>query len=181
MVTMSLPNLKKAVHGVTTLSHPIFWTIALILVGILAIIFWNSFGHAYYPVKAINTSMPSSSKPIIVPIGLNSGAMMTYMIGMALLMFPTMIGSFLVKGSIFANVYFDAAISEILAFGLFYFFALMQFNPKEQTKQLRNSNNYVLGIRPGKPTQEYLKQKLLRVSFWGRIPQRDPVNIGATR
>ncbi|WP_314737262.1 accessory Sec system protein translocase subunit SecY2 [Limosilactobacillus urinaemulieris] len=178
MVTMSLPNLKKAVQGITTLGHPVFWIVALILVGILAIVFWNAFGHAYYPVKTINTSMPSSAKPIIVPIGLNSGAMMTYMIGMALLMFPTMIGSLLGRDSIFANVYFDAIISGLLAFGLFYFFAFMQFNPKEQAKQLRNSNNYVLGIRPGKPTQEYLKQKLLRVSFWGALLNAIQLTLG---
>lgn len=49
MVTMSLPNLKKAVQGITTLGHPAFWIVALILVGILAIVFWNAFGHAYYP------------------------------------------------------------------------------------------------------------------------------------
>lgn len=45
MVTMSLPNLKKAVQGITTLGHPAFWIVALILVGILAIVFWNAFGH----------------------------------------------------------------------------------------------------------------------------------------
>lgn len=169
MVTMSLPNLEKAVKAIQTLSHPVFWIVALVAVGVLAIVFWNAFGHAYYPVKTINTSMSSNAKPIIVPIGLNTGAMMTYMIGMALLMFPTMIGSLLGQGSIFANVYFDAIVSGIMAFGLFYFFAFMQFNPKEQAKQLRNSNNYVLGIRPGKPTQNYLKQKLIRVSFWGAL------------
>lgn len=103
---------------------------------------------------------------------------MTYMIGMALLMFPTMIGSLLGRNSIFANVYFDAIISGLLAFGLFYFFAFMQFNPKEQAKQLRNSNNYVLGIRPGKPTQEYLKQKLLRVSFWGALLNAIQLTLG---
>ena len=70
MVTMSLPNLKKAVQGITTLGHPAFWIVALILVGILAIVFWNAFGHAYYPVKTINTSMQAVPNRLLYQLDL---------------------------------------------------------------------------------------------------------------
>ena len=57
--------------------------------------FWVAFIHTYYPLKVINTSLPSYDPEVIFPIGLNMGAMMTYMTGMALLMIPTMLQAYL--------------------------------------------------------------------------------------
>lgn len=169
IITMSLPTIRKAVRNLTSFSYPYFWISLLIIVSLLIIFFWNAFSHAYYPLKVINTSLSSRDDPVTIPIGLNLGAMMTYMIGMALLTMPTMLGNLLGARSIFANYYFDAIISGLLAFVLFYFFAFMQFNPKEKAKQFRNENNYIPGVRPGKPTQRYLQKRLFLVCLPGAI------------
>lgn len=169
IITMSIPTVKNAIHSLMQLPYPSLWLIGLILVSLGMLFFWNAFGHAYYPLKVINTSLSSRDDPVIIPIGLNLGAMMTYMIGMALLMMPTMLGSLLGPKSIFANYYFDATISGILAFMLFYFFTFIQFDPKERAKQLRNHNNYIPNVRPGKPTQKYIRNKLLLLGLPGAL------------
>lgn len=141
-------------------------TLALI---VLLIYFWAAFSHAYYPLQSINTMLPSYAEPVVIPIGLNMGAMMTYMIGMGILTLPTMLTNYFSPDSIVNNIYFDAGISFILVFILFYFFTFMQFDPREEAKRLRNTNGYILNVRPGRPTQKYLTRLLLVISLPGAL------------
>lgn len=113
--------------------------------------------------------MSSHDKPIILPLGLNMGAMMTYMVGMSLLMIPTLLANILGPQSLFANPYFEIVLSGILAFALFYFFTFVQFDPKEQAKTMLHNNNYIIGIRPGEPTKKYLQHLVIHVSFLERF------------
>lgn len=165
----SFPNLW---HSIKLLGKQPHGALLLLLAGIagcIVLVFWVSFNRAYYPLKMINTSMSSHDRPIIMPIGLNMGAMMTYMVGMSLLMVPTLLANVLGPGSLFANPYFNMVVSGILAFALFYFFTFVQFDPKAQAKSMLQSNNYILGIRPGEPTKKYLQYILVHISFWGAL------------
>lgn len=168
MVSQSLPRLMKSVHELTTSSHAAFLVIALVVVCLLVGLFWIIFNRAYYAIPLINTSMLSTHRPLTLPIGLNLGALMTYMIGMSIMMMPMIIGQNY-PGTIFANLKFQIVISAILTFLLYYFFAFMQFDPRGQAKMLRNGNNYILNVRPGKPTQQYLTRHLLVVSIAGAL------------
>lgn len=163
------PTLIKVWQDLVGVPHAFWWILLSILIALGAIVFWIAFSHAYYPLKTINTSLPSYADPIIVPIGLNMGAMMTYMIGMAVLVLPTMLSQYFGPDSLINNVKFDAVFSFVLAIALFYFFTFMQFEPKEQAKRLRDANNYVLNIRPGKPTQKYLTRVLIGVALPGAL------------
>ncbi|MBD5091116.1 MAG: accessory Sec system protein translocase subunit SecY2 [Lactobacillus sp.] len=178
IITLSLPTIIRTFKNLGTLPHSNLWYVLLGILVIFEIVFWTAFSHAYYPVTIINTSLSSKERPVILPIGLNTGAMMTYMIGMSLLMLPTIAGNFLGPKSIFANLYFDATLSGILAFVLFYFFAFMLFNPHDKAKQLRNSNNYVLNVRPGKPTQKYLTKRLIFASLPGALINALQLSMG---
>lgn len=162
-----IPTLSQLIKNLKNLPYPNLWIILIIILALGTAYFWVAFSHAYYPLKTINTSLPSYAKPVIVPIGLNIGAMMTYMVGMAVLSITAMLAPYFSADSLLNNNYFKAGLSFLLAFVLFYFFTFMQFSPKEQAKQLRNSNNYVLNIRPGKPTQRYLRRLVWIVAFPG--------------
>lgn len=164
-----VPSLSKVIADLLSVPHAFLWIALAIIIALLAIMFWISFSHAYYPLHTINTSLPSYSKHVIIPIGLNMGAMMTYMIGMAILVMPTMLSQYFSKKSLINNVTFDAGVSFVLAIALFYFFTFMQFEPKEQAKKLRDSNGYILNVRPGKPTQKYLTKVLITVAMPGAI------------
>lgn len=167
ILTGSMPSMTKAIQNLEKMPDFTFYLVILLIVTLLLVIFWNAFSHAYYPLKTINTSLDSSAKPIIIPLGLNMGAMMTYMMGMAILSLPTLLASYFSYNSLMNNIIFQAVVSTLLAFGLFYFFTFMQFNPKEQAKALRNNGSYILGIRPNLPTQKYIRKLLWIVTFPG--------------
>lgn len=169
IINLSLPNLIRSVKNLQKMPNGEMWIVVLVVFSFALGIFWIAFNRAYYPIKLINYTLPSHTKPMVLPIGLNMGAMMTIMIGMAILMMPTMLGQYLGPKSIFANITFDATLGGILTFALFYFFTFWQFNPREQAKQLRNENNYILNVRPGKPTQKYLSKRLWVLAFPGAL------------
>lgn len=161
-----LPRIQQAMKYIWRMSHPVLFMVGLVVLALVLVSFWVELGYAYYPIKLIEMSFPSYSKPLTLPIGMNSGAMMTFMMGMALITLPMMAGQiFNIKW--LQNPLFNIIFSSITTFVLFYFFTFMQFNPKEEAKMLRNQNNYILGIRPGLPTQQYLTKRLIWVSLPG--------------
>ncbi|MCL2848222.1 MAG: preprotein translocase subunit SecY [Firmicutes bacterium] len=55
----------------------------------------------------------------------------------------------------------------ILIFFFSYFYARIQFNPEEVSRNIQQYGGFVPGIRPGKPTTDYLTKITRRITFWG--------------
>lgn len=55
----------------------------------------------------------------------------------------------------------------IVLFGMFY--AFIQLKPSETAENLQKQGAFIPGIRPGKSTQEYISNVLLRISFAGSV------------
>ncbi len=47
--------------------------------------------------------------------------------------------------------------------------ASMQFNPEDVSKTIQQNGGFIQGIRPGKPTAEYLKRISNRITLFGAI------------
>jgi preprotein translocase subunit SecY len=45
----------------------------------------------------------------------------------------------------------------------------MQFNPVEVANNLRNNVGFIPGIRPGKPTSDFISRILYRITWFGGI------------
>ena len=178
IISGTLPNLLSSIGKIVGQSYGILWLALIVIASFGLLIFWISFNRAYYPIKMVDTMMSSHDKPIILPLGLNMGAMMTYMVGMSLLMIPTLLANILGPQSLFANPYFEIVLSGILAFALFYFFTFVQFDPKEQAKTMLHNNNYIIGIRPGEPTKKYLQHLVIHVSFFGALLNTIQLSFG---
>jgi len=50
-----------------------------------------------------------------------------------------------------------------------YFYTAIQFNPFEYANNLKENGGFIPGIRPGRPTAEYLSKVLNRVTIVGAI------------
>ena len=50
-----------------------------------------------------------------------------------------------------------------------YFYISITFNPEEIAKNIQNQGGTITGIRPGKPTEEYLKKQMKYLIFIGAI------------
>ena len=64
-------------------------------------------------------------------------------------------------------VYYVVYFLLIIAFG--YFYTSITFNPAEMSKNLQQNGGFIPGIRPGKPTGEYLGKISNRLTLFGSL------------
>ena len=60
-------------------------------------------------------------------------------------------------------------ISAVLILFFAYFYAQIQFNPADVSLNIQQHGGFIPGIRPGKPTMEYLKKVSNRITLFGAI------------
>ena len=74
------------------------------------------------------------------------------------------IGAFLAPTTIqYSIIYF------LLTVGFTYFYTAFTFKPDETAEQLRKNGGFIPGIRPGRPTQEYLGRVVSRITLAGAL------------
>ena len=61
------------------------------------------------------------------------------------------------------------AVQLLLIVAFAYFYIMISFNPVEVSNNLRNNGGAIPGIRPGKPTVDYIKKILNRITLMGAI------------
>jgi preprotein translocase subunit SecY len=57
----------------------------------------------------------------------------------------------------------------IMIIGFSYFYATIQFNPVEIANNLKKQGGFIPGFRPGKPTVDFIKKVLNKVTLFGAI------------
>lgn len=67
------------------------------------------------------------------------------------------------------QTYTYAALYFILIIAFNYFYVSMQYNPIEIANNLRQSNGGIPGIRPGKPTSDYIAKVLNKLALVGAV------------
>lgn len=113
-----------------------------------------------------------------IPIRVNASGVMPIIFASAFLMFPQMImGLFWPESGAYAwysaNMgigtwpYYVFMVLFIVFFA--YFYAQIQFNPEDVARNIQQYGGYVQGIRPGKPTCDYLRKINNRITLFGAI------------
>ena len=78
--------------------------------------------------------------------------------------FASFVNSFIsTRSPIYMIVYF------VLIIAFSYFYLAISFNPVEVANNLKKNGGFIAGIRPGKPTTDYITKILGRVTFIGAI------------
>ncbi len=77
--------------------------------------------------------------------------------------FAKFLALFSTRGAFYAVIYFIM----IIAFA--YFYATIQFNPVEMANNLRKNGGAIPGIRPGKPTSDFISKILSRITLMGAL------------
>ena len=67
------------------------------------------------------------------------------------------------RSLVYVVVYF------IMIVGISYFYSSIQFNPVEIANNLKKQGGFIPGFRPGKPTVDFIKRVLNKVTFFGAI------------
>jgi preprotein translocase subunit SecY len=116
-----------------------------------------------------------SAQNTFMPLKINYSGVMPIIFASALLMFPAMLKN--IPGDFFRVVggWFDpGSTSYLLFYGLLilffsYFWVATQFNPIQIADDLKKHGGYVPGIRPGRPTAEFLDKTMTRLTLAGAV------------
>ena len=57
----------------------------------------------------------------------------------------------------------------VMIIGFSYFYSTIQFNPIEIANNLKKQGGFIPGFRPGKPTVDFIKKVLNKITFFGAI------------
>jgi preprotein translocase subunit SecY len=116
-----------------------------------------------------------------LPLSVNPAGVMPIIFALSILLFPGMIASFLggypgfvgsaatYAGNLFNNVWVHGILYFLLVILFTYFYTAVTFDPKTIAENLQKMGGFVPGVRPGKPTSDFLKHILNRVLFTGAI------------
>ncbi len=155
--------------------------IVVIFLAIVMFVVWMTHAERRIPVqyaKRVVGNKMYGGQNTHIPIKVNMSGVMPIIFASSILMLPTMILSFMrnttstmykilslfsVQGIFYAIVYF------LLIIGFAYFYATIQFNPVEMANNLRKNGGAVPGIRPGKPTSDFISKILSRITLLGAL------------
>jgi preprotein translocase subunit SecY len=113
-----------------------------------------------------------------LPLKVNAGGVIPVIFAMSLMMFPATIGSWMNPTSgfnRFINTYFNtgSVLYNVLYAALIifftYFYVAIIFNPVDVADNIKKYGGFVPGIRPGRPTAEYIDRILSRLTLIGGI------------
>ena len=112
-----------------------------------------------------------------IPLRLIQGGVLPIIFASALMQFPLLISNFIPFDSVqlfFSKYYtYDGylynAVFCILIFFFTYFYTAISFNPVELAQNIKKYGGFILGVRPGKPTEKYLEQIVTKLTFFGAV------------
>lgn len=160
---------------------PIIIMVILIILIVMAVVLISE-GERKIPVqyaKRVVGRKMYGGQSTHIPVKVNMGGVMPIVFASAVLAIPSTISLFFGNGgesgitNFFQNttggfiLYLLIQSALILIFA--YFYNQIQFNTVEYAKQLQQNGGFIPGIRPGKPTSEYLGKVATRITFIGSI------------
>ena len=114
-----------------------------------------------------------------IPVKVNMSGVMPIIFASAILAIPSTISLFMGGtgeggiNSLFSNTTWGFVLYLVIQSALImifaYFYNMIQFNTVEYAKQLQQNGGFVPGIRPGKPTSDYLTKVGNRITFVGAL------------
>jgi len=117
-----------------------------------------------------------------LPLRVNQAGVIPIIFAISILLFPQMIVNFLsgFQGSVIQvitkflsvfmnNLWVYGSLYFILVFVFTYFYTAVTFDPEAVSTNLQKSGAFVPGIRPGRPTAEFISKILNRITLVGAI------------
>ena len=163
------------------------WMVAVVALGMLALVVFIVFISnaerrlpVQYAKRVVGRKMYGGQSTHI-PIKVNMSGVMPIIFASTLCGLPNMIGSFLNLDAtkhpywtaffrVFnynSVLYLVVYVLLIVAFN--YFYVAIQYNPVDISNQLRKNNGTIPGIRPGKPTSDFITKTLSKITLIGAV------------
>ena len=161
-----------------------YWVVALViaLLAIIVFIIFVSQAERRIPVqyaKRVVGRKVYGGQSSHLPIKVNMSGVMPIIFAQSLASLPATICAFAGineynGGWWYHNVFSStSAIYTIfyllLIVGFSYFYATIQYNPVEVANNLKNNGGFIPGFRPGRPTSDFIRKVIHKVTLFGAI------------
>jgi preprotein translocase subunit SecY len=110
-----------------------------------------------------------------IPLKVNQAGVIPVIFAMSLIAFPGQIAQFFPNSGAyrFFNTYLNwgswlhGILYALLIIGFTYFYTAVTFNPIEVSNNIKKYGGFIPGIRPGKPTADFIAKSLNRITLVG--------------
>lgn len=112
-----------------------------------------------------------------IPMKVNSAGVMPLIFAQSIMFIPSTFLSFFPDSEFMQGIskYFDytswfySVIYALLIIFFTYFYTAIAFNPKDVSDNMKKQGGFIPGVRPGKPTSDYIDNILTKITLPGAI------------
>ena len=111
-----------------------------------------------------------------IPLKVNQAGVIPIIFAMSILLFPVQIAKFIdhpwaraIESSLSFGTVLNSVLYALLIIFFTYFYTAIVFNPMDVADNLKKYGGFVPGLRPGRPTGEYISRVLTRLTLAGAI------------
>ena len=184
-IVSSFPSMFNGLiqYGKMGESDKIFYiaivAVVLLMVAIVFFVVWITNSERRIPIQYAKRQMGrkvyggASSN---LPIKLNMSGVMPIIFAQSIVALPStlaLIFGWDTKGGFFEyfsmTSYIGVAVNFVLIIAFSYFYITISFNPIEVANNLKKNGGAITGIRPGKPTTDYIVKVLNRITLIGAL------------
>lgn len=181
-----VPNMVSSMVSGITAGTLKWWMALLVVVGILllvVLITWVNGAERRIPVQYAKRQVGRKmygGQASTLPMKVNMSGVLPIIFAQSIAMIIPTVAAFLPapkegsfgywlvnavdsKSVIYMIVYF------LLIIAFSYFYASIQFNPVEISNNLKKNGGFIPGFRPGKPTADFIRKVLNKVTLFGAI------------
>jgi preprotein translocase subunit SecY len=170
----------------STPNLPLVIGFALIAIISVAVIIYIQEGQRRIPIQyasRVRGRRMYQGGQTFLPLRVNQAGVIPIIFAISILLFPQQIASYFtgsevtwVAGTARGIVEFFnprsiiyVALYFILTVGFTYFYTAFTFKPDDTAEQLRKNGGFIPGIRPGRPTADYLARVVTRITIAGAL------------
>jgi preprotein translocase subunit SecY len=112
-----------------------------------------------------------------IPLRVNQAGVIPIIFAMSILMFPVQIAQWLTKSPVAQWIYvnlqmgkpINAVLYALLIIFFTYFYTAIVFNPMDVADNLKKYGGFIPGLRPGRPTGEYINRLMTKLTLAGAV------------
>lgn len=154
--------------------------LVILMVVILGFVVWVEQAQRVIPIQYTQRIVGRKiygGQSTYLPLKVDQSGVIAVIFAMAVMTFPATIGQFFPNSTFFqqaGNIFSPGGWLYSLIYGILiiffcYFYTGISFNPDELAENLKRSGGFIPGVRPGKPTSDYIDYILTRITLGGAI------------
>jgi preprotein translocase subunit SecY len=162
----------------------LLWFVAIAIITIVGVVIISE-GQRNVPVqyaKQMRGNRMFGGSTSHLPLRVNMAGVIPIIFAVSVVLFPPMVAQFFIQAKtqfiangaqwvyeLFQNQLFYAIIYFVLVFAFTFFYTEVVFHPSQIAENLQKQGGFIPGIRPGRPTAEYLAATTHKIILAGAL------------